>query len=120
MALPPAVAAAIRAPLGAAGLRELLFCAIGAASAVAGVGALFGVPVGVRALVWLLNGRPDRTPSGFAPPLAGFQVALLALVLLAPRIARALGAGQRGLAAVLLGEHIAAPPPVARRRWGPA
>jgi signal transduction histidine kinase len=82
---PAAVALAVaRAPFTVRAWRELLFCAI-------------EVPLGLCVL---------------AVPLV--LVALLPLLFLAPRIGRGLGAAHRGLAAWLLGERIAGPPPIRR------
>jgi signal transduction histidine kinase len=76
-----------RAPFTRRAWRELLFCAI-------------EVPLGLCVL---------------AIPITGI-VALLPLLFLMPRIARGLGAAHRALAARLLGERIAGPPPIRRGR----
>jgi signal transduction histidine kinase len=76
-----------RAPFTRRAWRELLFCAI-------------EVPLGLSVLALSITGN----------------VALLSLLLLMPRIARGLGAVHRALAARLLGERIADPPPIRRGR----
>ena len=76
-----------RAPFTRRAWRELLFCTI-------------EVPLGLCVL---------------AIPITGI-VALLPLLFLMPRIARGLGAAHRALAARLLGERIAGPPPIRRGR----
>ena len=113
--------AVLRAPFTGRAWRELLFCAI-------------EVPLGLCALVFpialvalpsavalLSSGGPLSARPGGAPP-AGLVAAfggltvlvLLALLFLAPRIGRGLGAAHRRLAARLLGERIAGPPPIRR------
>jgi signal transduction histidine kinase len=103
---------AMRAPFTRRALGELLFCLIGAASAVG----FLGVPGALFGLAWVVTrlaagaGRSGQPPVGIG--FLAALVALLALLLLATRLARALGAAQRGLAARLLGEKVAKPPPV--------
>ena len=113
--------AVLRAPFTGRAWRELLFCAI-------------EVPLGLCALVFpialvalpsavalLSSGGPLSARPGGAPP-AGLVAAfggltvfvLLALLFLAPRIGRGLSAAHRRLAARLLGERIAGPPPIRR------
>src|SRR5262249_33950607 len=60
--------------------------------------------------------RPGPAPpGGLLSALGGVAVVvLLALLFLAPRIGRGLGAAHRRLAARLLGERIAGPPPIRR------
>jgi signal transduction histidine kinase len=86
-ALAPVALAVARAPFTGRAWRELLFCGI-------------EVPLGLCVLAFLITGN----------------VALLPLLLLMPRIARGLGAAHRALAARLLGERIAGPPPIRRGR----
>jgi signal transduction histidine kinase len=115
--------AAVRAPFTARALRELLFCALevplGLCVLVFPI-ALAGLPL---ALTLLTHGAipPGRSfqahPAGVVTVLGGVIIfVLLALLFLAPRIARRLGAAHRRLAARLLGERIAGPPPIRRGR----
>jgi signal transduction histidine kinase len=122
-ASPAALArAALRAPFTGWAWRTLLFCAI-------------EVPLGLWILVFpialaaspvavaLLAGGPRPPGSTSAHPGAivaifgGVVLATtLALLVLAPRIARRLGSAHRRLAAWLLGEDIPGPPPIRRGR----
>jgi signal transduction histidine kinase len=122
-ALAPAIA---RAPFTGRAWRELLFCAIevplGLCVLVFPI-ALAGLPLAVALLV---HGGPRQsgpTPADAGPVVAVFGgvvlAVLLALLLLAPRIARRLGAAHRRLAARLLGEDIPGPPPIRRSRGVP-
>ena len=117
---PAAAALAVaRAPFTGRAWRELLFCAIEAPLGLCALVfpiALVALPSGVALLS---DGGPVR--SGPAHPAALVSVLgavtvffLLALLFLAPRIARGLGAAHRNLAAWLLGERIAAPPPIGK------
>src|SRR5436190_10503343 len=112
-----------RAPFTGWAWRELLFCAIevplGFCVLVFPI-ALAGLPLGVALLV---HGGPQQsgaTPADAGPVVAvvsGVVLAIaLAVLMLAPRIARRLGAAHRRLAARLLGEHIPGPPPIRRGR----
>jgi len=102
-------------------VRELLFCLVEVPlglCALAIPAALAFLPLGLTLLV---NGRypppqpADAHPEGVITALgAAIIVVLLALLALTPRIARGLGAVHRRLAARLLGEHIAGPPPIRR------
>jgi signal transduction histidine kinase len=80
-----------RAPFTGWAWRELLFCVI-------------EVPLGLCVLAFLF----------VLVPLPSAVFAVLALPFLAPRIGRGLGAVHRRLAAWLLGERIAGPPPLPR------
>jgi signal transduction histidine kinase len=119
------LAAMIRAPFTRRALRELLFCAVEAPLGLCVVAfpvAVAGLPLTVRLLVDAGN-PPSRAaqahPPGVLPVFAGLTLfVLLALLLLMPRIARGLGAAHRRLAARLLGETVAGPPPVRRGRGG--
>ena len=111
--------AVARTPFTGRAGRELLFCAI-------------EVPLGLCALVFpialvalpsavalLSTGGPGRPGPAHAAALVSALGAvtlffLLALLFLAPRIGRRLGAAHRRLAARLLGERIAGPPPIRR------
>jgi signal transduction histidine kinase len=98
--------AAVREPFTRRALHELLFCLIGIPLGFS----LIVVPYWVFAFalsVALLAPRLDSTPVAAAATIPG----LLVLILLAPRIARGLGAVHRRLAARLLGEQVAPPPP---------
>ncbi|OLB73486.1 MAG: histidine kinase [Actinobacteria bacterium 13_2_20CM_2_71_6] len=114
------VATAVRAPFTRRAAGELLFCALGvplglgviavplAVAGLAGTAALLAPGSGAA-------GQSDRTPVGVG--FLGGMVALLVLLVLATRIARGVGHLQRALATRLLGEPIAAPPPVRRASW---
>jgi signal transduction histidine kinase len=115
--------AALRAPFTARTWRELLFCAI---EVPLGLCVLM-LPIALLGsqliLMLLMNGGQPLAgpapahPTGLAALLSGVIIfVLLALLLLAPRIARGLGAAHRGLAAWLLGDRVAGPPPIRRGR----
>jgi signal transduction histidine kinase len=102
-------------------VRELLFCLVevplGLCALAIPAGLVF-LPLGVTLLV---TGRypppqpPRSHPEGIITAFgAAIVVVLLAVLVLTPRIARGLGAVHRRLAARLLGEHIAGPPPIRR------
>ena len=119
------VGAAARAPFTARALRELLFCAgevpLGLSFLAVPVAATT-LPQLVALLVTLLaaGAHPahrQAPPAAFLGPAV--LVVLVALVVLAPRIARRLAAAHRRLAGRLLGEHIAGPAPIRDGR-GPA
>jgi signal transduction histidine kinase len=121
---PAALALAIaRAPLTGRAWRELLFCAIevplGLCVLVVPI-ALTALPAAVTVLLYggSALARPGPAYSaGLVPAFGGVVIAvLLALILLAPRIGRGLGAVHRRLAARLLGEDIPGPPPIRRGR----
>jgi signal transduction histidine kinase len=104
---------AVRAPLTARTRRELLFCL---AEVPLGL-AIVAVPMalaGVLLTVAVVQGVNPHRPAHPAGVLAIFaaMLVILLLVILTPRAARGLGAGHRQLAARLLGERIAGPPPV--------
>jgi signal transduction histidine kinase len=102
----------------------LLFCAVrgplGLAVLVILV-ALADLPLAVTLLVHRIHPADRHTqPDGvivFLGPAVLFLV--LALLVLAPRLARGLASAHRGLARQLLGEHITGPAPIRRGR-GPA
>ena len=105
------VLGAVREPLTQRARREVLFC-------------LTGIPFGLaNPVVWfyltallLWRATPSRPPNpSWLDGLAALTVAGLLLLLLAAGAARPLGAACRRLAARLLGERIAPPPPA--RRW---
>ena len=110
-----------RAPFTRRAWRELLFCAIevplGLCALVFPI-ALLALPSAVALLSYggLPPARPGPAhPAGLLSALGGVTVVvLLALLFLAPRIGRRLGAAHRRLAARLLGERIAGPPPIRR------
>jgi signal transduction histidine kinase len=104
--------AAVRAPITGRARREFLFCLIGLP---------FCVPVPVAGFfitIALLPQRPN--PSWWTVLAAGTVAGLLMLLLVATGSARGLAAACRHLAAWLLGERVAAPPPVGARRGLPA
>jgi signal transduction histidine kinase len=104
-------------PFTARTLRELLYCLTAVAFGLGAICAVFGVPLGSLGTLALV--RLAAGPEGVAPVLAGGELVVLVLLLLAPRTARVLGALMRWLAARLLGVAVEAPPPVRRRRFGP-
>jgi signal transduction histidine kinase len=100
--------AAVHALLARRARREALFCLTGIP---------FFVPIPVAGFfltIVLLPQRPN--PSWWAVLAAGTTAGLLMLLLVATGAARWLGAVCRGLAARLLGERVAAPPPLRARR----
>jgi signal transduction histidine kinase len=111
-----AARAAVRAPFTSRARRELLFCVMGLP---------FCVPVPLVAFfaaIWLalyLSRRPGAAagnPSWLAVVIAA-AIAVMALMLLtATPAARWIGGKQRRLAALLLGEHVGAPPPLREGR----
>src|SRR5215472_15201209 len=114
---------AVCAPVSARALRELAFCLIEVPLGLLVV----AIPVGLGGLGLLVallthGGPPPRRDHAHPGVVSAFGVAfilvLVALIVLAPRIARGLGAAHRRLAARLLGERIAGPPPL-RRGGGP-
>src|SRR5262245_64216921 len=111
---PAAVAGAVlRAPFTGWAWRQLLFCAIevplGFCVLLFPI-ALMGLPVAVALLVHgapRLPGSAPAQPGAVVSVFGGVALAVLvALLVLAPRIARGLGAAHRRLAARLLGENI--------------
>jgi signal transduction histidine kinase len=110
---------AVRAPFTARALRELLFCAIEVPLGLCVLAfplALTGLPLAVSLLTRgaIPPGQSSPAhPAGVTAIAGGVTLfVLLALLFLAPRIARGLGAAHRRLAARLLGERIAGPPPI--------
>ena len=121
---PAALALAVaRAPFTGWAWRELLFCAIevplGFCVLVFPI-ALLGLPLAAALLAHggpRLAGPTPAHPGAVVTVFGGVVlVILLALLVLAPRIARRLGAAHRRLAARLLGEDIPGPPPIRRGR----
>jgi signal transduction histidine kinase len=98
---------AVREPFTRRARYELAFCLVGGPLGFCLVGALVWV-VSFAAAVVLIAPQLNST---WVAALA-MVVGLILLILLAPRVARRLGRLHRGLAARLLGERIAAPPPV--------
>jgi signal transduction histidine kinase len=123
--LPAAALAIARAPFTGRAWRELLFCAIevplGLCVLVFPI-ALTALPVVVILLLYrgpALGWPAPAHVAGVVAALGGVViVVVLALLFLAPRIGRGLGAAHRRLAARLLGERIAGPPPIRRGRGG--
>jgi signal transduction histidine kinase len=120
---PAAVAGAVlRAPFTGGAWRALLFCAIEVPLGLC----ILVIPIALTLLPLLVTllaygGPPGRStpahPGGVLAVLGGVVVfVLLALLFLAPRIGRGLGAAHRRLAARLLGEDIPGPPPIRRGR----
>jgi signal transduction histidine kinase len=115
------ILAIVRAPLTGRAWRELLFCAIevplGLCVLVVPI-ALTVLPAAVTVLAYGAPALARPVPAysaGLVPAFGGVVIAvLLALIWLAPRIGRGLGAVHRRLAARLLGERIAGPPPIRR------
>jgi signal transduction histidine kinase len=106
-----AVAAAARAvilePVGRRARRELLFCLAGIPLGLS----LFLVPYWIAGPALAVAVLAPRYDSTWVAAVAVIP-AVLALLLLATRIARRLGAVHRRLAARLLGERVAPPPPL--------
>ncbi len=110
-------------------LRDLAFCAIEGPLGVLILAVLAALPlVGLLVSVLTGAGAPPRGSTGRHPAhvsgvlpaaVVTLVVMLLALLVLLPWAARRFGAVHRGLVARLLGERIAAPPPLRRGR-GPA
>lgn len=121
-ALTTAAGAAGRAPFTARARRDLLFCLAEVPLGLAVFAfpfALFGLLLAVRLLAHgtAASAPASRAnPAGVAPVLLGGLVILLALVIVVPRAARGLGVVHRGLAAGILGEQVAPPPPSRRVR----
>ena len=121
--------AAARAPFTARAARELLFCLAGVAVAFCVIGALFAAPLGLSVVARLADRRspvPGVAPGPGNPAgvglfafVTGAVICLALALMLAPRAARGLSGTVRRLARRLVGETIAAPPPVRRRGWGP-
>jgi signal transduction histidine kinase len=116
-----------RKPFTASAWRDLLFCGASSLlglSILAILAALAALPLLAR---MVLQGSPAAggqahhagAPAFLAPVLIALLVALAALLVLVPRIARALGMAHRLLAERVLDQHVAAPPP-ARRAGSPA
>ena len=121
-ALAAAAGAAVRAPFTARARRELLFCLaevpLGLAVFAFPV-ALFGLLIAVRLLAHgaAASAPASRAhPAGVAPVLLGGLIILLAVVIIRPRAARGLGVIHRRLAAGVLDEQVAPPPPSRRDR----
>jgi signal transduction histidine kinase len=105
------VRAAVREPLRGRSLAELLYCVISAPFGIA-------VPLcalGVAVLLGMLApgpGKPDNAS------VLGLAAGLALVLVVAPSLARRLGAACRYLVERLLGERIAAPPAARRGRRG--
>jgi signal transduction histidine kinase len=120
-ALAPAIA---RAPFTGQAWRELLFCAIEVPLGLCVLAFLMALAALLPAATLLAYGGPGRAQSALGHPGGGVIAVLggvivfvvLLLLFLSPRIGRGLGAAHRGLAARLLGEPIAGPPPIRRGR----
>ena len=116
-ALARGIRAAARAPLTGRALRELLFCAaevpLGLSILVVPL-ALAGLPLVVALLIsGTQPAHQDKQPAGFVAFLGpAVFFALVALLVLAPRLARGLAAAHRRLAGRVLGEHVAGPAPI--------
>jgi signal transduction histidine kinase len=124
-ALTAAAGAVLRAPVTARARRDLLFCAAEVPLGFAVVAFPLAVIGVLLAVALLAQGTGPSTPASRAQPagvlpvvLGGFVV-LLALVIILPRAARGLGVIHRRLAAGVLGEQVAPPPPIppARGAW---
>jgi signal transduction histidine kinase len=113
--------AAARAPFSARALRELLFCA---AEVPLGLSFLV-VPAALAVLPLLVTllvsgahpAHRQAQPTGLAPFFGpAVLLVLVALLVLAPRLARRLTAVHRRVAGRLLGERLAGPAPIRRGR----
>jgi len=105
-------------------VRELLFCVLQVPLGLCVLAFPVVLSVSLLGLTLLVNGSyPEQRPAHPEWAVSVFGAAiivvLLALLVLTPRIARGLGAVHRRLAAWLLGERIAGPPPIRHGR-GPA
>jgi signal transduction histidine kinase len=114
---------AASAPFTRRAARDVLFCMAGVPLGVGVLATPFGVAGFGGIAAFLARGpagarRPAQASVGFGF-LAGMIVGLLVLLVLAPRVARGLGALQRALAARLLGETVAASPPLRPGRGVP-
>jgi len=110
-----------RTPFTARAGRDLLFCVIGVPLGLC----VLMIPAVVSSLPFLVtlltsgsHPAPHQAhPAGVIAFLgAAVLFVLVALLVLAPRIGRGLGAVHRWLARGLLGEHITGPPPIRRGR----
>jgi signal transduction histidine kinase len=115
-ALMRGLGAAARAPFTARARRELLFCAaevpLGLSFLVVPV-ALMGLPLVVSLLVYGNQAAHRHSqPAGFPAFLGPAVFLLVALLVVAPRLARGLAGAHRRMAGRLLGEHIAGPAPI--------
>jgi signal transduction histidine kinase len=104
-------------------VRELLFCLAEVPLGLCVFALPFILSGSLLGLSLLVNGSYPSTPQSQARPSvavavfgAAIIVLLLAVLFLIPRIARGVGAVHRRLAAGLLGEHIAGPPPIRHGR----
>ena len=121
---PPADRASGRlAAFATRAVRELLFCLVEVPLGLYVLALPFILSVSLLGLSLLVNGSYPSSRQGQARPDAAVAVLgaaiivlLLALLVLTPRIARGLGVVHRRLAAWLLGERIAGPPPVRHGR----
>jgi signal transduction histidine kinase len=105
---PAVLRAAAGAPFTRRARRELLFCLIGI---------LFCVPIPAVGFLITIVALPQRPDPSWRAVLAACGVAgLLVLLLAVTGAGRGLGAAWRLLAARLLGERVAPPPPVPARR----
>jgi signal transduction histidine kinase len=106
------VRAVLRAPFTGRAVREVLFSLVGLTLSGCVVGLFLAVPVTLVAILRMHAGSVEG--SGRFGSLVIAVLALLAMVLLAPRAARGLVALRRWSARRLLGA-VLVPPPVARR-----
>jgi signal transduction histidine kinase len=114
--------AAVRAPLSGRARREVLFCLSGLPFILVNPVTVFLVSLVGGQLLWLLwqpTPALPPNPSWWDVAAAATIAGLLLPLLVATGAARGIGAACRGLAARLLGERIAAPPPRRPRRGLP-
>jgi signal transduction histidine kinase len=95
--------------------RELLFCLLEVPIGLSGLAALIALatlPLGVNLASGGRASAPSHAqPAALLPVLAGLLIILLAVITLTPWAARRIGGLQRYLAAQLLDQSIADPPP---------
>jgi signal transduction histidine kinase len=108
--------AAVRAPLAGRARREVLFCLSGLPFGLVNPVTVFLVSTELLWLFWRPTPALPPNPSWWDLAAAGTVVGLLLPLLVATGAARGIGAACRRLAARLLGERIAAPPPRRTRR----
>ncbi len=106
-AMPSILRAAVRAPVSRRAGREALFCLTVLPFCLANPAVVFFLVT--MLLFWATPNRPPNP--AWWDVLAGLLAAGLTLMVLVAGAARPLGAASRRLAARLLGEQIAAPPP---------
>ncbi|BCY12904.1 histidine kinase [Actinoplanes sp. L3-i22] len=107
---------ALRAPFTSLALRHVVFCVAGVVVAVAVLAVPAALPAAAVLILKAAGAMADEPAPVVAPVfLVLFPLTVALLVVLAPRLGRALGAGQRALADRQLGVRVDGPPPRAAR-----